>query len=72
MSELTTNPNDASSQESEIEQLARQADVPVEIVHRIYDLECEKLEKAARIKTYVPVLAHRRVKEQLLQYNERR
>ena len=72
MSELPTNPNDAISQESEIEQLARQADVPVEVVHRIYDLECAKLEKAARIKTYVPVLAHRRVKEQLLQYNERR
>jgi Protein of unknown function (DUF3562) len=72
MSEMTTNPNEAISQESEIEQLARQADVPVEIVHRIYDLEREKLEKAARIKTYVPVLAHRRVKEQLLQYNEQR
>jgi Protein of unknown function (DUF3562) len=72
MSDLTTNPNESISQESEIEQLARQADVPVEIVHRIYDLEREKLEKAARIKTYVPVLAHRRVKEQLLQYNERR
>jgi hypothetical protein len=72
MSDLTTNPDETISQESEIEQLARQADVPVEIVHRIYDLEREKLEKAARIKTYVPVLAHRRVKEQLLQYNERR
>ena len=68
MSDMTTNPNETTSQESELELLARQADMPVEIVHRIYDLERAKLEKAARIKTYVPVLAHRRVKE-LLQYN---
>jgi hypothetical protein len=46
MSDLTTNPNETISQESEIEQLARQADVPVEIVHRIYDLEREKLRES--------------------------
>ena len=72
MSDVTTNPDETISQESEIELLARQADMPVEIVHKIYDLERAKLEKAARIKTYVPVLVHRRVKEQLLHYNERR
>ena len=72
MNDMTSNPDETISQESEIELLARQADMPVEIVHRIYDLEREKLEKAARIKTYVPVLVHRRVKEQLMQYNELR
>jgi hypothetical protein len=65
MSELTTNPDEPTNQESEIEMLARQTDMPVEIVHRIYNLERAKLDQAARIKTFVPVLVHRRVKELL-------
>jgi hypothetical protein len=62
MNDSTTNP---TNQESEIETLARQTDTPVETVHRIYNLERARLDQAARIKTYVPVLAYRRVKELL-------
>jgi hypothetical protein len=51
--------------ESEIELLARETDTPVEIVHAIYNVEHAKLEQTARIKTYVPVLIHRHVKELL-------
>ena len=65
MSDLMTNPHEPTNQESEIEMLARQTDMPVEIVHRIYNLERAKLDQAARIKTFVPVLVHRRVKELL-------
>jgi Protein of unknown function (DUF3562) len=65
MSEQAINPHKLASQESEIELLARQTDVPVETVQRIYNFERAKLEQAARIKTYVPVLIHRRVRELL-------
>jgi Protein of unknown function (DUF3562) len=51
--------------ESEIELLARETGTPVEIVHAIYNVEHAKLEQTARIKTYVPVLIHRHVKELL-------
>jgi hypothetical protein len=54
-----------ASLESEIELLARETDTPVEIVHAIYNVEHAKLEQTARIKTYVPVLIHRHVKELL-------
>jgi len=67
MNDSMTNP---PNEESEIESLARQTDTPVEIVHRIYDLERTRLDQVARIKTYVPVLVHRRVKE-LLQAQHR-
>jgi hypothetical protein len=51
--------------ESEIELLARETGVPVETVHEIYNIEHAKLDRIARIKTYVPVLLHRHVKELL-------
>jgi hypothetical protein len=51
--------------ESDIELLARETDMPIETVHEIYNIEHAKLEQAARIKTYVPVLIRRRVKELL-------
>jgi Protein of unknown function (DUF3562) len=54
-----------ASLESEIELLARETGTPVEIVHAIYNVEHAKLEQTARIKTYVPVLIHRHVKELL-------
>jgi hypothetical protein len=54
-----------ASLESEIELLARETDTPVEIVHAIYNVEHAKLDQTARIKTYVPVLIHRHVKELL-------
>ena len=53
------------SAESEMESLARETDVPVEIVNEIYRRERAKIERTARIKTYVPVLTHRHVKELL-------
>jgi Protein of unknown function (DUF3562) len=41
-------------------------DTPVDAVRELYRVEREKLEHSARIKTFVPVLARRRVKELLL------
>jgi Protein of unknown function (DUF3562) len=52
-------PTDA---DAEIESLARETDMPVELVQEIYVSERAKLERTARIKTYVPVLIHRHVK----------
>jgi hypothetical protein len=50
---------------SEIEILARETDSPVKLVETIYAAERAKLEQSARIKTYVPVLTHRHVKQLL-------
>jgi hypothetical protein len=58
MSEQSVNrPADA-----EMESLARETDMPVELVKEIYTTERAKLERTARIKTFVPVLIHRHVK----------
>jgi hypothetical protein len=46
----------------EIESLARDAEMPVELVRKIYARERAKLEQTARIKTYVPILTHRHIK----------
>jgi hypothetical protein len=59
--------NDETSQpavagDSEIELMARTTGTPVDRVQEIYRIEREKLEATARIKTFVSVLAHRRVK----------
>ena len=48
--------------DAEMESLARETDMPVELVQEIYTSERAKLERTARIKTYVPVLIHRHVK----------
>jgi Protein of unknown function (DUF3562) len=48
-----------------IEALARENDVPLEQVEELYRIEIVKLERVARIKNYVPVLASRSVKAQL-------
>jgi hypothetical protein len=50
------------SADEEIEGLARETDMPVALVQAIYASERAKLERTARIKTYVPVLIHRQVK----------
>jgi hypothetical protein len=65
MSNQAIIPQELPSPESEIETLARETDTPVEIVQEIYTSEHAKLDQAARIKTYVPVLIHRHVKELL-------
>jgi hypothetical protein len=48
--------------DTEIELLAQETDMPLELVAKIYTSERAKLERTARIKTYVPVLIHRHVK----------
>lgn len=57
-----TGPSSAGAREPEFEILARETDTPVDMVRAIYRVEHDKLERSARIKAYVPVLAHRRVK----------
>jgi hypothetical protein len=51
--------------DAEIELLARETDMPLDLVQEIYVSEREKLERTARIKTFVPVLTHRHVKARL-------
>jgi hypothetical protein len=48
--------------DTEIELLAQETAMPLELVAQIYTIERAKLERTARIKTYVPVLIHRHVK----------
>ncbi len=64
MSDQTLNPKNPKP-EPEIELLARETNTPVETVQEIYRFERDKLESQARIKTFVSVLAHRRVKARL-------
>jgi hypothetical protein len=62
MSEQAFNlPADAEA-EAEIELLARETHTSRELVKIVYSSERAKLERTARIKTYIPVLVHRRVK----------
>jgi hypothetical protein len=56
--------------DTEIEQLARETDVPRELVESLYASERARLERTARIKTYIPLLIHRHVKA-LLQERHR-
>jgi Protein of unknown function (DUF3562) len=53
--------------DTEIELLARETQMPRELVETLYTRERDKLERTARIKTYIPVLIHRHVKALLLQ-----
>jgi Protein of unknown function (DUF3562) len=48
--------------EAEIDLLARETHTARELVKIVYSSECAKLERTARIKTYIPVLVHRHVK----------
>jgi hypothetical protein len=62
MNDPTLPPRSTAAAEPEIEVLARETGVPVDTVQEIYRVELDKLANSARIKTYVSVLAHRRVK----------
>lgn len=62
MEDQTSNPRSSLARESPIELLARETGTPVDRVQEIYRVECERLERSARVKTFVPVLAHQRVK----------
>jgi hypothetical protein len=53
--------------DTEIELLARETQMPRELVETVYTRERARLERTARIKTYIPVLIHRHVKAMLLQ-----
>ena len=57
----------SANTETEIELLALETQVPRDVVAKIYTKERAKLERTARIKTYVPVLIHRHVKALLLE-----
>lgn len=48
--------------EAEIELLACETHMPRELVEAVYSSERAKLERTARIKTFIPVLVHRHVK----------
>lgn len=60
----TGNPtvNTPTDADPEIESLARETDTRVELVQELYTSERAKLERTARIKTYVPILIRRHVK----------
>ena len=58
---------DPSRVDTEIESLARETRTPRELVAKLYASERAKLERTARIKTFVPVLIHRHVKALLRQ-----
>jgi hypothetical protein len=62
MNDQTLNSRSTVARESELELLARETGTPVDTVQEIYRVEHDKLERSARIKTFVSVLAHRRVK----------
>jgi hypothetical protein len=67
---ITSQIAEASPAESEIELLVRETRAPRELVRKLYATERERLEKSAKIKTYVPVLIRRSVKT-LLQKQRR-
>jgi Protein of unknown function (DUF3562) len=48
--------------DADIELLARETHTPRALVETLYAAERAKLERNARIKTYIPVLIHRHVK----------
>jgi hypothetical protein len=56
--------------ETEIELLARKTHMPLELVETLYASERARFERTARIKTYIPLLIHRRVRA-LLQERRR-
>ena len=72
MNNQTLHPRSTAAREPEIESLARETGVPVDTVQEIYRIEFDKLESSARIKTFVSVLAHRRVKALLQEEHGKR
>ena len=62
MIDKTLDSQSIDATESEIEVLARETGTPVDTVQEIYRVERDRLERSARIKTFIPILAHRRVK----------
>jgi hypothetical protein len=54
--------NRPNNDDREIELLARETDMPLKLVKTLYASERAKLERTARIKTYIPLLIRRHVK----------
>jgi hypothetical protein len=54
--------NGETQQHRLVQTLAHETDTPIEDVQQLYLIEHAKLEMAARVKTFIPVLASRRVK----------
>jgi hypothetical protein len=48
-----------------IEAISRDEGMPIEQVSEIYRIECMQLEKVARIKTFVSVIASKRTRSRL-------
>jgi len=65
MSDRSNESHEISKQQSIIDSLARETETPADVVKDIYVTERTKLERVARIKTFVPVLVSRRVKRLL-------
>jgi len=57
--------NEASQFDTAIDALAEQTRAPRVLVETLYFRELANLERTAKIKTFVPVLTHRRVKAPL-------
>jgi Protein of unknown function (DUF3562) len=62
MTDQTLNTKPSYAGEDAIEFLARDTDTPVDRVKEIYRVEFDRLNRSARIKTFISVLARRRVK----------
>ena len=54
--------NRATQQDRLVESLARETNTSIADVHELLKIERARLETGARVKTFVPVLASRRVK----------
>jgi hypothetical protein len=63
MSADTETPKIPAASESDIRNLARETDMPLATVQKIYAAEHAKLDRRAKIKTFIPTLLRRRVKE---------
>lgn len=62
MNDQTLNPRSSAQRAAEIESLARETGAPVHRVQELYQVEYDKLDRSARIKTFVPVLARRHIR----------
>jgi Protein of unknown function (DUF3562) len=60
---------DPAHVDTEIELLAQETHMPRDLVARLYASARAKLERTARIKTYIPVLIHRQVKALLREHH---
>ena len=59
------------ARESAIELLARETDTPLDTVQELYRVEHDELERSSRVKAFISVVAHRRVKTRLQERGKR-